>query len=226
MENRSVNKSDVLNRIIRAVILIVVSLLLSIISVSFAVHHMRLQFESEYKAITDNKIKQVCELVKITINGDEVVGDPVYSASKYKDVFDLMLTETSTQSFSEESYAFFLYSDGHLSLLLSHGTDNAESFAVAGREISDWLSADNSIAILGGENTESVLVPVADSSGRCVGVFEYKVSFDKLSNLGNTIEARVLTSVIIAVVAGIILFMLQLFIPRLLTKSSKGGQRL
>lgn len=226
MDNRSVNKSDFLNRIIRAVILIVVSLLLSIISVSFAVHHMRLQFESEYKAITDNKVKQVCELVKMTINGDEVVSDPVYSATKYKDVFDLMLSETSTQSFSDESYAFFLYSEGKLSLLLSHGTDSAENFAVAGREISDWLSADNSIAVLGGDNTESILVPVADSSGRCIGVFEYKVTFDNLSNLGNTLESRVLTAVIISVVAGIIIFMIQLVIPKLLTKSSKGGQRL
>ncbi len=226
MDNKSVNKSELLNKVIRAVILIVVSLLLSIISVSFAVHHMRLQFESEYKAIADNKAKQVCDLVKITVNGDEIVGDPIYSATKYKDVFDLMLSETSSQSFSDESYAFFLYSDGKLSLLLSHGTDDAESFAVAGREISDWLSADNSIAILGGENTESVLVPVADSSGRCVGVFEYKVSFDKLSNLGNSLEARVLTAVIIAVVAGVILFLIQMLIPKLLNKSSKGGQRL
>lgn len=226
MENRSVNKSDVLNRVIRAIILIVVSLLLSILSVSFAVHHMRLQFESEYKAIADKKVKQVCEIVKMTVNGDEVVADSVSAASKYKDVFDLMLSETSTQSFSDESYAFFLYQDGHLSLLLSHGSDNAESFAVAGREISDWLSADNSIAILGGNNAESVLVPVADSSGRCVGVFEYKVSFDRLSNLGSSIESRILTAVIITVVAGIILFMIQLFIPKFLAKSSKGGQRL
>ena len=47
MENRSVNRSEMLNKIVRAVILIVVSLMLSIMSVSFAVHHMRLKFEEE-----------------------------------------------------------------------------------------------------------------------------------------------------------------------------------
>ena len=37
-------KSDVFNSIVRAVILIIVSLLISFLSVSFAVHHMRLQY--------------------------------------------------------------------------------------------------------------------------------------------------------------------------------------
>ena len=40
---QQVNESDVLNRIIRAIVIIVVALILAVVSVSFAVHHMRLK---------------------------------------------------------------------------------------------------------------------------------------------------------------------------------------
>ena len=226
MENRSVNRSDMLNRIVRAVILIVVSLLLSVMSVSFAVHHMRLKFEDEFKQISDNKMQQTCDIVKLMVNGDEIIADPAVAAQKYTEVLDLALTDTSTHSFTNESYALFLYSDGQLTLLMSHGTDNAEKFAVANRDISDWLSADNSAAVIEGKATESILVPVADSSGRCVGVFEYRGDFKPLNDLGSKVEKRILIAVIISVAAGIVIFGIQSVIPKLISKSGKGGQRL
>lgn len=226
MENRSVNQSDILNRLVRAVILIIVSLLLSIVSVSFAMHHMRLQFEEEYKAISDNKVKQVCEIVKMTVNGDEVIADPGVAAQKYGDVFSLMLAQTSEVNFTEESYAMFLYSEGELQLLLSNNTDNPNNFEVATREISSWLSADNSITTIGGINQESVLVPIADSTGKCVAVFEYRCNFDKLSSMGSSLENRVLTAVLITVATGVFCFIIQLLIPKLIKKTTKGGQRL
>lgn len=222
MDNRSINRSDMLGRVIRAVILIVVSLLLSVLSVSFAVHHMRLQFEEEFKGITDTKMQQVCDIVKMTVHGDEMIADPNYAAQKYSDVFSLMLADTSSNDVSSESYGLFLYTDGQLQLLLSHGVDSEDNFAVKGREISSWLSSDNSNATITGENFESVLVPIADSSGRCVGVFEYKCSFGDLGFFGNKLESRVLTAVIVAVAAGVVMFCIQLLIPKFLNKARKG----
>ena len=64
-------KSDVFNSIVRAVILIIVSLLISFLSVSFAVHHMRLQYEEEFKSISHDKIYQVSDIVKMTVDGNE-----------------------------------------------------------------------------------------------------------------------------------------------------------
>ena len=51
--DQSEGRSDVFNSIVRAVILIIVSLLISVLSVSFAVHHMRLQYEEEFKEISE-----------------------------------------------------------------------------------------------------------------------------------------------------------------------------
>ena len=226
MENRSVNQSEMLSRIVRAVILIIVSLILSVVAVSFAVHHMRLQFESEFKGISDTKIQQVSDIVKMTIKGDEIIADSSSAAVKYSEVLGLMLAPTSSEKVTTASYGLFLYSEGQLTMILSHGADSEDSFAGTGRDISEWMSADNSSATIEGDNFESVLVPVADSTGRCVAVFEYKCSFKDLTDLGNDIEGRILSAVIISVCCGIVLFIIQLFIPRIIKMSSKGGQRL
>ena len=226
MENKSVNQSDVFNRIIRAVILIIVSLLLSIVSVSFAMHHMRLQFEEEIKAISDTKIQQICDVVKMSVHGDEIIADPGIAAQKYSEVFSLMLADTTKSSQSTESYAMFLYSDGGLSMLLSKNSATPDQFAVAKKDISEWLSADNSISVVQNEDSESVLVPIADGSGRCVAVFEYKSTFENMDTLGDKLEGRILGAVIITVAVGVLVFLVQLLIPKLIFNPRKGGQHL
>lgn len=223
--NRQVNESDIVNRIVRAVVLIVVALILAVVSVSFAVHHMRLKFEEEYKGITDSKMRTVTDIVQKTVSGDELIGDTQGAITKYNSVFPLLLADTSTDSYSKEDYAFFLYSGGQLSLLTT--SDDTASFAVVDTPISDWLSADNSTSTVYGDNSESILVPVADSTGKCVAVFEYKCSFGELSRLGNEVENRILKAVIVSCAAGVVLFLIQLFIPKLIMRSGrKGGQTL
>ncbi len=225
MENRAAYQADVLNRLIRTVILIIVSLMLSVLSVSFAVHHMRLQFEEEYKTISDAKIASVCDVVRRTLDGDEIAANPQDSAVKYNEVLSLMLSETSTKSFSSESYGLFYYSDGHLSILMNHGPEAPEAFEVASRDISEWLNADNEPTTIEGKNSESILVPVADSSGRCVAVFEYKCNFNNLKTMGDDFEGRILKCVIIAVAVGIFVYIVQLLIPKFIKRAGSGKGR-
>lgn len=225
MENRSANQTDVLNRVIRTVILIIVSLLLSILSVSFAVHHMRLQFENEFRSTTDTKLSSICDVVAITLSGDEIAANPSNAAVKYNDVLSLMLAETTTESYTTESYSLFLYSEGKLSVLMSHGPDVPESFEVASRDISEWLNVDNTPTSISNSESESIIVPIADSTGRCVAVFEYKCSFNNLKQMGDSFESKILTSVIITVVCGIVVYIIQLLIPKFIN-SGKRGQRL
>lgn len=225
MENRAAHQADVLNRFIRTVILIIVSLMLSVLSVSFAVHHMRLQFEEEYKTIADDKIESVSDVVRRTLDGDEIAANPQDAAVKYNEVLSLMLADVSTQSYSSESYGLFYYSDGHLSVLMNQGSEAPESFEVASRDISEWLNADNVPTFIEGDNSESVLVPVADSTGRCVAVFEYKCNFNNLKTMGDDFEGRILKSVVIAVAAGIFVYIVQLLVPKIIRRSGSGKGR-
>ena len=225
MENRAAHQAEVLNRFIRTIILIIVSLMLSVLSVSFAVHHMRLQFEEEFKTISDDKIESVCDVVRRSLDGDEIAASPQDAAVKYNEVLSLMLADVSTQSLSSESYGLFLYSDGRLSVLINHGSEAPEAFEVASRDISEWLNADNEPTTIVGNNSESLLVPVADSSGRCVAVFEYKCNFSGLKTMGNEFEGKILKCVIIAVAAGIVVYIIQLLIPKIIYKSRSGKGR-
>ncbi|MBR2524120.1 MAG: MFS transporter [Clostridiales bacterium] len=215
-------RSDVFNSIVRAVILIIVSLLISILSVSFAVHHMRLQYEDEFKSVSHDKIYQVSDLVKMTVDGNELKADHSTAASKYAAVFDLMLSDTSSEVLSNEKYALFSYLNGQLTLLISNGSD-ANEFRVASSDISDWLSGTFEPRVISDDTSESVLVPITDDTGMCIGVFEYNCSYAGLDTLGNEIESRIFVTVLICLAAGIVLFVIQEFIIRLLRKNQGKG---
>ena len=202
-------KGNVVDRLVRIVILTIVSFMVSIAAVSFAVHHMRLQFEGEFKSISDKKVKQVCEIAKICIDGDDFSSATVNSPLKYGSLLSLMMADTSSENLSAEGYGLFAYSDGQLSLLVSEGVGDTSEFAVANRDISTWLDGKYEPTTVVGQNYESIIVPITDSTGMCKGVFEYKCTFDGLYELGDKLEGRIMTAVIIAVVVGVVIFILQ-----------------
>ena len=224
-ERRDINegKTDLFNGLVRAVILIIVSLLVSVLSVSFAMHHMRLQYEEEFKAISHDKIYQVSDMVKMVVDGNELKGDPTEAAVKYINTFDLMLADTTSETLSTEKYALFSYLNGQLTLIAGSGSEASE-FTVASADISDWLTGTFSPQVMTDDNSESVLVPITDDTGMCIGVFEYKCSFEGLDEVGNKLEGRIFVAVLICLAAGIFLFVIQEFLIRFMRKKQgKGG---
>lgn len=223
----SVNQSDLLNRVIRAVILIIVSLLASITFVSFAVHHMRLQFEEEFEGIAEEKIEHVSQIVSMTINGDDIANDKVNAASKYPALLSYMLYDAGISDMSTESYSLIGIEGGNKINLLPDNTDN--SFVISTMNVSDidsLFSDGNAYASIKNDKTQSVIIPVKSSDGARVAFFEYRVSYNGLNDLGNRLESRVLTAVVISVIAGAVLFFIMLLIPKLIKASNKGGQSL
>ena len=219
---RTAERNDVAGRIVRICILIIVSFVVAIAAVSFAVHHMRLQFEDEFKKISDTKMQQVTDVVRMCVDGDDLVSNTVNAPAKYSALLDLMLADTSTENLSAEGYGLFGYSQGQLSLLVSRGVNDPSEFAVAGRDISEWLGSSEQ-TVLVGENYESIIVPITDSTGMCVGVFEYKCTFGELYAIGDKLESRILTAVMIAVVAGVLLFAVQEIVIRVLGNRQNGS---
>ena len=216
--DRAQERGSVVDRLVRIVILTIVSFIVSIAAVSFAVHHMRLQFEGEFKGISDKKIHQVCDVAKICIDGDDFTSNTVNSPLKYGTLLSLMMADTTSENLSAEGYGLFAYKDGQLSLLVSQGVNDTSEFAVANRDISTWLNGSFDPVPVKGQNYESIILPIQDSTGMCVGVFEYKCTFDGLYELGNKLEGRILTAVIIAVVIGVVIFVLQELLIKLLRR--------
>lgn len=222
MENNSsdnsVNRSFMLGSIIRAVVLIIVSILIAVTSVSFAVHHMRLKFEDEFINQSTIKINNVSDNLKLILNGDDLTNDPAAASDKYDKVFKLMLSDTSTEKFSRESYGLFIYADGQLSVLIKEGEEDPKQFAVASKDISEWLKGDYSPTSVEGDGYRSMIIPITNNTGRCVAVFEYKVDFDGLYKMGETLEGRIFLSVIISLAAGIVLFAVQEIVIKMMRK--------
>ncbi len=104
---RTAEHNDVAGRIVRICILIIVSFVVAIAAVSFAVHHMRLQFEEEFQKISDNKMQQVTDVVRMSIDGDDLVSNTVNAPARYSALLDLMLADTSTENLSAEGYGLF-----------------------------------------------------------------------------------------------------------------------
>ena len=222
--DRAQEKGNVVDRLVRIVILTIVSFIVSIAAVSFAVHHMRLQFEGEFKSISDKKVNQVCDIARTCIDGDDFTSNTVNSPLKYGSLLSLMLADTTSENLSAEGYGLFAHNNGQLSLLVSEGVANTSEFAVANRDISTWLNGTNEPTVVKGSNYESVILPITNSTGMVVGVFEYKCTFDGLYELGNKLEGRILTAVIIAVVFGVVVFILQeLFIKMIRRKQGNAG---
>ena len=224
--DRVQERGNVVDRLVRIVILTIVSFIVSIAAVSFAVHHMRLQFEGEFKSISDKKVNQVCDIAKICIDGDDFTSPTVNSPLKYGSLLSLIMADTTSENLSAEGYGLFAYKDGQLSLLVSEGVGDTSEFAVANRDISTWLNGKYDPTTVTGQNYESIIVPITDSTGMCVGVFEYKCTFDGLYELGDKLEGRILTAVIIAVVFGVVVFIIQeLLIKLLRRKQGNSGNQ-
>ena len=217
-------RNDVAGRIVRICIVIIVSFVVAIASVSFAVHHMRLQFEDEFRKISDTKMQQVTDVIRMTVDGDDLVSNTVNAPAKYSVILDLMLADTSSENLSAEGYGLFAYNQGQLSLLVSRGVNanDPSEFAVASRDISEWLGGSGEQKIIYGENYESIIVPIMDSTGMCVGVFEYKCTFGELFAKGNELESRILKAVIISVLAGVVVFALQEVLVSVIRNKQNG----
>ena len=221
--NSHVYTSDMINRAGRAVIVVLVALLISIASVSFAVHHMRLQFEDEFRSISDTKIHQVADCVSLVIAGDEIANDPASAAVKYASVLNLMLADTTAENLSTESYGLFSYTDGHIEALCMQGSTEATDFSVATREISEWLKSDYSVTVVEGENYESIIVPITNSSGVVVAVFEYRCVFNGLVEMGDSLESRIFIAVLVSFAAAVVLFIVQEIVIYVVRKKDSSG---
>lgn len=211
-------------KVLRVVILVIFSLVLAIVSVSFAVHHMRIGFEREYRSIMETRVTTAAENASLMINGDDIVNDPANAAAKYASVLNLLLSDTNDEDYATQAFGLYAYTNGSLSMLVESDSDMLISGDVA---VSDWLTKDLTPYIISDQYEIHYLVPITDSTGKAVGLLEISGNSEEIVLLGNTVESRVLSSVIVAVLCGMVLFALQYAIPPLLgliTKTGKEGK--
>lgn len=204
---------------IKAFLLALFAVVISVVSVSFAVHHMRNGFESEYADIYEAKILNLATTSALVINGDDIVSDPASAGQKYAAVINLLLPNNPEDNYSEVNFGIYQYKEGQLYLVYETKEEYMSSYQV---QPSNWLKADLKPYIIRSDKDISVLIPITDSSKNVVGLFELKGQYFGLNDYGDVLEGKILLAVIVSASIGLLLFSIQYAIPKFLSVGKKN----
>lgn len=195
---------------LRVIILALFAVVMAIVSVSFAANHMRHGFEEEYKSQMNVKARELAASCALLIDGDEIKSDTKLAQSRYAAALPAMLVDSDEKNQSHKVYGLYAYTNGSLQPLLQSSSTGLTAATIP---ISDWLTKDKTPYVLETDDSIRVLTPIFDSQGEPSGLLELCLHYDFLSAYGNSVEHKVLLSVIVSAFAGIALFSLQFIIP-------------
>lgn len=214
-ENHSVPEDHTLSSAVRALILGFFAIVLAVVSVSFAIHHMREGFESEYRKQFNLQLKALATNAMLVIDGDEIEADPVAAGMKYPAIINLMLPSPSENSFSQIDYGIFAcYGQGTLAIL--HISDD-QNLVYIETAINKWNNSNPEPYEIETKEKNSLLIPILNSQGVIVGLFEITGSHSSLRQYGDVLEGKLLLAVIVSALLGLLLFSVQYFVPKVLT---------
>jgi hypothetical protein len=216
------NDSNQLVAVIKAFVLALFAVVISVVSVSFAVHHMRIGFESEYAEIYENKIMNLATTSALIINGDDIVLDPTAAGQKYSAVINLLLPKNTDDSYSTINFGLYQYQDGILYVIHESSTENV--FSASQVDPSNWFKANLKPYIIESGKSISILVPITDSQKNVVGLFEMDGQYSGLSSFGDVLEGKILLAVIVSVSIGLLLFSIQYALPKILSVRKKSWE--
>jgi len=207
---------------LKITVLALFAVVTAIVAVSFSANHMRSGFEKEYVSQMNQKTSQLAETCSLMISGDEIASDMAKAQSKYASILPAILVDSGEEMQSRKVYALYSYANGSLTPMLQSSGD---SLAAQDIPVSEWLTAEAAPYSIYNEDGTTVLTPIKDGQGKVVALFELSSSYKFLGQYGNTVEHRVLMSVLVSGAFGIALFSLQYLIPVLIRFVRKRGEQ-
>jgi len=216
--DKSNTASNAAGNVAKILFLSLFALALVVVSVSFAVHHMRIGFEKEYDRILIDRIKVDAANAALAVSGDEIVNDPSAAAVKYSAILPYMLMDANDNDYSVQAFGLYNYSNGTLSVL----TGNDSSLLVASSiPVSDWLTAELAPYEIKDEYLYHYLIPITDSQGNVCALLELSAKSSEIETMGDKLESVILSTVIVAVIVAMAAFSLQYVIPPIIMLISK-----
>lgn len=208
--------------VLRIAVLALFAIITAIVAVSFAAHHMRIGFEKEYAEQVNMKAEQLAATCALVISGDEIASDQAAAQTKYASVLPALLINTADSTRSSKIYGLYAYTNGSLTPLLQSSETGLSAIQIP---VSEWLTQESGPYAIYESGKASILTPIKDSQGKVVGLFELSETYTFLNTYGNTVERRVLMSVLVSVGAGILLFSIQYIIPAIIGRARRREER-
>ena len=198
--------------ILKVIILALLALVVGVLSVSFASHHMRIGYEKEYEIRQEKEIKSIAALSAKAISGDDIAINPQFSAQKYESVLQAMILKNNGEvSQKTKLYAVYSYSNGTLTSLCKNTADN--NLRTPQLPPSEWINNAPEPSFYNVGRMMTVLTPVRNSEGNIVGVYELSYTYSFLDSLGNSIERKTLIGSFMVLIIALIIYSLHYVVP-------------
>ena len=210
--------SNAAGKVAKIVFLSLFALVLVIVSVSFAVHHMRLGFEKEFQKTLVSRIQTDAGNAAKIISGNEIEEDASKAAAKYSAVLRYMFMDTNEDDYTTQAFGLYEYTNGSLNMLTGSVSDLLVAKDIP---VSEWLTAEMAPYEIKDKNVYHYMVPIKDQAGKVSALLELSAQYRPINDMGNTLETKILSTVIAAVVVALFGFALQFIIPPIIRFASK-----
>ncbi|MBO4927768.1 MAG: hypothetical protein J5379_05900 [Clostridiales bacterium] len=210
--------SNAAGKVAKVLFLSLFALVLVVVSVSFAVHHMRIGFENEYRRTLVSRIQTDAKNAALAVSGEEIKNDSSAAALKYSSVLPYMLMDTNEDDYSTQAFGLYEYNNGSLTMLTKYNSDLLVAEKIP---VSEWLTSEMTPYEIKDEYVYHYMVPVKDQEGKVVALLELSTQYRPIDEMGDDLESKLLKTVIVAVLVALAIFSLQYIIPPIVRLVSK-----
>ena len=210
VSDNSTTASNAAGKVAKIVFLSLFALVLVVVSVSFAVHHMRLGFEKEFQNTLIRRVQTDAFNAASAVSGEEIKTDSAKAAQKYGAVLPYMMLDTNEDDYTTQAFGLYEYTNGSLSMMTGNDSDLLVAMSIP---VSEWMTNEMTPYEVREKNVYHYLVPIKDQEGNVAALLELSAQSRPINEMGNRLESKILSTVIVAVIVALAGFSLQFIIP-------------
>ena len=210
--------SNAAGKVAKVVFLSLFALILVVTAVSFAVHHMRLGSEKEFKNAMVSRIRTDATNAAKAVSGEEIKIDSASAAIKYSKILPYMLMDTNEDDYTTQAFGLYNYSNGELTMLTGIDSDLLVAKTIP---VSEWLTAEQTPYEIREKDVYHYLVPILDQEGKISALLELSAQTAPINEMGDKLESMLLSTVTASVLVAMAGFSLQYIVPPIFRLASK-----
>lgn len=218
VSDKNSSASNAAGKVAKIVFLSLFALVLVVVSVSFAVHHMRIGFEKEHQKTLIQRIQTDAGNAALAVSGEEIKNDSSKAAQKYSSVLHFMLMDINEEDYTTQVFGLYEYTNGSLNMLTGNDSDLLIAKTIP---VSEWLTSEGTPYEMRDTSIYHYLVPIKDHDGKVSALLELSAQYKPMDEMGNQLESKILKTVIVAVIVALAGFSLQFIVPPILRLVSK-----
>ena len=121
-----------------------------------------------------------------------------------------MMLDTNEDDYTTQAFGLYEYTNGSLSMMTGNDSDLLVAMSIP---VSEWMTNEMTPYEVREKNVYHYLVPIKDQEGNVAALLELSAQSRPINEMGNRLESKILSTVIVAVIVALAGFSLQFIIP-------------